>query len=92
VFFLAQHLRIAARHSLKSPGFTITAVLTLAFGIGAATAIFSIAEGVLLRPLPFPGAARLVVLEDVLQGAAWEPAVTAPDIRNYTRDTPAHSP
>jgi putative ABC transport system permease protein len=84
-------LRIAIRHLLKSPGFTATAVLMIALGIGATTAIFSIVEGVLLRPLPFPHPERLMQLSDILQGADvggnGEAGVTAPDIQNYTRDT-----
>ena len=84
-------LRIAVHHLLKSPGFTATAVLMLALGIGATTAIFSVVEGVLLRPLPFPHPESLVQLSDVLQGADvggnGEAGVTAPDIQNYTRGT-----
>jgi predicted permease len=85
-------LRFVLRQLRKSPGFAITAVLMLAFGIGSTTAIFSIVEGVLLRPLPFPNSDRLMVLADRLEGADLgggnsEAGVTVPDIRTYTRET-----
>ncbi len=53
-------LKFAFRQLLKSPGFTLVAVLTLALGIGANTAIFTVAYGVLLKPLPLPHSERLV--------------------------------
>src|SRR5580658_1482200 len=84
-------LRFVLRQLRKSPGFAITAVLMLAFGIGATTAIFSIVEAVLLRPLPFPDSDRVMVLADRLAGVNMggndEAGVTVPDIRAYTRDT-----
>jgi putative ABC transport system permease protein len=88
---LFQDLRSAIRLLRHSAGFSTMAVLMLALGIGATTAIFSVVEGVLLRPLPFPNPERLVSLGDILQGAEvggnGEAGVTAPDVLAYTRDT-----
>src|ERR1700739_895686 len=88
-------LKLVFRKLRKSPGFAATAVLMLAFGIGATTAIFSIVDGVLLRPLPFPHPEGLVTLGDQVSGTDWgmhDPGpVTGPEVVTYARDTPSFS-
>ncbi len=77
----AQDLRFAARSFLRQPGFTAVAVLTLALGLGTMTAVFSVVNGVLLRPLPYPDAARLVRVWSEYEEQGWtRSAVSRPDI------------
>ena len=63
-----QDVRFAVRTFTRSPSFTIVAVVTMALGIGASTSIFSVVNGVLLRPLPYPDSERLVVVGVTLEG------------------------
>jgi putative ABC transport system permease protein len=83
---LGQDTRFAVRVLRRSPGFTTTAVLTMALGIGAATAIFSVVDATLLHPLPYPHAEQLVRVEDDLVGlGARDVGMSTPEWRDLQR-------
>src|ERR1700733_11759891 len=86
MYALAQDVGFAFRQLRKAPGFTLTVVVTLALGIGATTAIFSLVEGILLRPLPFSDPERVVLLGGHFGSGPISPG-TAPEIPAYSRAT-----
>lgn len=90
MYALAQELSFAYRQLRRTPWFTLLLVFTLSLGIGGTTAIFSLVEGILLRPLPFNHPDRLVVLGDHL-GENSGTSVTAREIGTYAKATEAFS-
>jgi predicted permease len=83
---LLQDLRYALRMFAKSPGFSAIAILTMALGIGATTAIFSLVDATLLHPLPYPHPEELVRIEDDLAGAGTTDAgISIPEFKDLQR-------
>ena len=79
------NFRLAIRQFVKNPAFSAVAILTLALGIGANTAIFSIVNAVLLRPLPYPDADRIMVLNES-SGPGQDYSVALPDYFDWRND------
>src|SRR6476659_4392884 len=85
---LMRDLRYVARSLARTPGFFIVAVLTLALGIGATTAIFSVVNGVLLQPLPYPSSDRIVQLFQVDKDGK-RMSVSIPNFKDWRAQTRA---
>jgi putative ABC transport system permease protein len=88
---LLPDLRSILRSLMRSPGFTLFVVLTLALGIGANTAIFSVADAFLFKPVPFPNADRLVMLHERAPGNTTFPTPVAPaDYLDFQKQSSAY--
>src|SRR5438067_1433604 len=85
---MVQELRYALRALKHNPSFAAIAVLTLALGIGANTAMFSVVNGVLLRPLDYPNASRIVQLNTSQRGRVFA-RLTGPDVVDIRADASA---
>jgi putative ABC transport system permease protein len=86
-----RNLRYAFRQLRNSPGFALTAILTLTIGIGGTVAVFSVVDAVLLRPLPFKDPDQLLSLHERSDQDQHELRVTAPDLLIFQRDSHAFS-
>src|SRR5712691_7165541 len=83
---LGQDIRYALRNLRKAPGFAVVAVMTLALGIGASTAIFSVIDNVLMEPFPYPDAQRFmsVLIHDTERSEpGGRPVYTGPEFLDY---------
>ena len=82
---LWQDLRVAVRSLVKAPRFTVIAAFTLALGIGANTAIFSVVDGVLLEPLEYPDSDELVMVLSNAPGLGYDRFPLSPDVYFFYR-------
>src|SRR5947208_16303616 len=83
---LFQDLRFTSRMLRKSPGFAVVVILTIALGIGATTAIFSVVDATLLRPLPYPKSEQLVSIQDNFPGvSAQDVGLSEPEWQDLQR-------
>src|SRR5271156_2819165 len=82
---ILQVLKYAFRMLAKSPAFTAVAILTLALAIGANTALFSVVNGVLLNPLPYPQPEQLVALRESKPNFEWG-SISYPNFRDWRKD------
>jgi putative ABC transport system permease protein len=81
-------LRFAVRTLVRNWSFALAAIVTLSLGLGATTAIFSVVNGVLLRPLPYPEADRIVTIETTWRGRGLQGGnVSGPDFRDWQRQS-----
>jgi putative ABC transport system permease protein len=86
---LRQDVRYAMRTLKRRPGFTAVAVTTLALGIGATTAVFSVADALLFRSLPYPAGGRLVSAEEVNARLGFSGNLAMPNFDDWSRSTPS---
>jgi predicted permease len=82
---LSQDVRFALRQLRKSPGFALTAIITLGLGIGVNAAMFSVIEQVILRPLPYRNQSRMIAIDNTQNGLTPSPSnsFSLPDLRDY---------
>src|SRR5262245_63213677 len=84
---VTRDVRHAARGLWRSPGFSLAVILTLALGIGGNTAVFSVVDQLLLRPLPYPNGDQLVMVEESIGGGSSRADVNPGNWRDWQRES-----